>query len=180
MQAGGDSGGDDDSFQDENQVAVQERADVDIFTIVKFVIVLCALAFMCLVIYMLLYGNIKAIQQACDGMWELILVRVIMSILVGIMILVIDMWYSNHDIVNGHYGYFFFLIYFLSFSVAEIAVIPKAMISNAMCTDTLSNNSPTGTPLLGVLGWIMLGMDWCFVAVMSFAFCMERCRLGMR
>ena len=78
--------------------------------------------------------------------------------------------------LKGWWGGVFFLVYFLIFSVAEVAVIPKAMISNGLCTETLSNNSPTGTPLLGILGWINLGIDWCFVVLMSVILAMARCQ----
>ena len=162
----------------EASAALPEKdANLDAFAIVRVILVLCALAFSGLILYMLLSGNIKAVQEACGGLWGLLLSRVVVSILVGI-ILMADSLFSEWNcivfVLRGQHGAMFFLVYFLAFSIAEISVIPNAMIGNDLCTNTLSNNSPTGTPLLGILGWINLGIDWCFVVLMSVALLMTR------
>ncbi len=157
-----------------------KRINLDMITVLKFILILCALVFSGLVLYLLLSGNTKAIQEACDGMWGLLLVRVLTSIIVG-GILMVDSWLADSNclfFLKGLWGMVFFLIYFLAFSIAEISIIPKAMIGNDLCTNTLSNNSPTGTPLLGILGWINLSIDWCFVVLMCVVLVMARCQGG--
>lgn len=156
------------------------KVNLDMMSMLKFILILCALVFSGLILYLLLSGNTKAIQEACGGMWGLLLVRVITSIIVG-GVLMLDSWLAENSFLSflkGISGVVFFLVYFLAFSIAEISIIPKAMIGNDLCTNTLSNNSPTGTPLLGVLGWINLAIDWCFVVLMGVVVVMARCQVS--
>jgi hypothetical protein len=177
-------GGNDVMFQniDMNEggepVVEEKKVNLDMISVLKFVLILCASVFSGLILYLLFSGNTKAIQEACEGMWGLLLVRVSTSIIVG-GILMLDSWLAESNFLfflKGVWGVVFFLVYFLAFSIAEISIIPKAMVGNDLCTNTLTDNSPTGTPLLGVLGWINLGIDWCFVVLMGVVLLMDRCQ----
>ena len=158
----------------------ERKGNLDMMLVLKFILILCALVFSGLILYMLMSGDMKAVQEACGGLWVLLLVRVLTSMIVG-GILMLDSWLFRNTCM-GFLGpvstVAFFLFYFLVFSIAEISIIPQAMIGNNVCTNTLSDNSPTGTPLLGVLGWINLGIDWCFVVLMGIVLLMDRCRAG--
>jgi len=171
-------GGQDDGGVDTAGDSSERKGNLDMMLVLKFILILCALVFSGLILYMLMSGDMKAVQEACGGLWGLLLVRVLTSMVVG-GILMLDSWlYGNScmGFVGPVSTVAFFLLYFLVFSIAEISIIPQAMIGNNVCTNTLSDNSPTGTPLLGVLGWINLGIDWCFVVLMGIVLLMDRCR----
>jgi hypothetical protein len=171
-------GGQDDGVVDTAGDSSERKGNLDMMLVLKFILILCALVFSGLILYMLMSGDMKAVQEACGGLWGLLLVRVSTSMIVG-GFLMLDSWlYGNScmGFVGPVSTVAFFLLYFLVFSIAEISIIPQAMIGNSVCTNTLSDNSPTGTPLLGVLGWINLGIDWCFVVLMGIVLLMDRCR----
>jgi hypothetical protein len=160
-----------------NQISSEEMQQrVDIFNIIKLVLTLCALIFSVLLLYILFSGNTSAVQKACGGMWELLLVRVIFSMVIG-FIFGMDSWFKCHllTFLREGWGAIFFLVYFMVFAISQVIIIPQAMIGNSTCVDTLSNNSPTGTPLLGVLGWINLAIDWCFAILMGISIVISKC-----
>jgi len=157
---------------DESLIEKQRVVEVDGLTIFKIVFEVCAAILLIVILYFLLSGNIKAVQEACDGLWALLLCRVIMSILTGIVLTIGTWWYAEY--MKMWWWHVFFLTYFLMFGIAELAVIPRAVIGNSICIDTLSDNSPTGTPILSIFGWIMLGMDWSVIIVMGCAVVLTR------
>ena len=154
------------------------RHGFTIFKAIKLLLIACTLAFSCLILYCLFgSGSTSAIQSACGGMWELLLARVLISIFVGI-VLGLDHWGvggCHISFLQEWWGVVFFCVYFFSFSVAEIVIIPKGMIGNALCVDTLSNHSFTGTPLLGILGFIHLGIDCCLTVMMAVIIVFAKC-----
>jgi len=152
--------------------------DAAIFTGIKLLLIACALVFSGLILYCLFgSGNTTSIKNACGGMWELLLARVILSVFVGALL------WIDHWGVFGFYipflqdfrGVVFFFVYFFAFSVAEIVIIPRGVIGNALCVETLSNHSFTGTPLLGILGFIHLGIDCCLCVMMGVIIIFAKC-----
>jgi len=151
----------------QNQVAVdngqQYTTEAGKFNYFKWVLILVSAAFCAFILYILFSGSTSAIRNACDGLWDLLLARVICSIIVGSVLFIgVD---PCGSMFSGTWKAFFYLLYFIIFAIAESVIIPRAMVGNSTCTDVLSNNSPTGTPALGILGWISLAIDWCFVAL---------------
>lgn len=151
----------------QEEITLQKPTAIDGLTIFKIIFELCAAVFLIVILYILLSGNIKAVQTACNGLWAILLCRVIMSAFTGIILTFGTWWYPEY--MKKWWWHVLFLVYFLIFGVAELAVIPSAVIGNSLCIDTLANNSPTGTPILSVLGWIMIGMDWSVIIVMGCA-----------
>ena len=179
------NGGNDDGYDNGNTQPGEYRSNedmrqrVDIFNIIKLVLTLCALIFSALLLYILFSGNISAVQKACGGMWELLLVRVIFSMVIG-FVFGLDSWFKCHlfTFLREGWGAIFFFVYFMVFAVSQVIIIPQAMIGNSTCVDTLSSNSPTGTPLLGVLGWINLAIDLCFAILMGISIVISKCSTG--
>ena len=152
--------------------------DSAIFTGVKLLLIASALVFSGLILYCLFgSGNTASIKEACGGMWELLLARVILSVFVGAL-LAIDHWgvFGFYiPFLQDFWGVVVFFVYFFAFSVAEIVIIPRGVIGNALCVDTLSNHSFTGTPLLGILGFIHLGIDCCLAVMMGVIIIFAKC-----
>ena len=58
-------------------------------------------------------------------------------------------------------------VYFAAFFIADLIVIPVNVPQSASCSSALVSVSATGTPLLGILGWVTLVFDGIVTGVVA-------------
>jgi hypothetical protein len=126
---------------------------------------LCIFLFNIFLACALFSGDVAAMHNTCEGLWTLLLTR----FLLGFPCFLFFSWSAFwNQKPNRMWIYRLYMGSLVVFALAEILVIPRDTIQNMRCTNLLRSNNPLGgnSPLLSILGWIILSMDWCMLLLL--------------
>ena len=132
-------------------------------TVFRFFFFLITLAFLCLLIYALFKYNTDQVRDACPNLLTFMIIRTIAGLIFFASLITFILCRSDEpsplspSVIIG-----FFVFYFLSFCIAGGVIIPQSMIGNSNCVDKALHDSTFQIPLLGILGWVYLGLDGIF------------------
>ena len=144
------------------------RCNVKIFT------PLMNLVFVGFLLYAVIQSNTDDVKTQCGSLWNWMLARLIIGfseslIIAGLATAAVTLESPGIGICMGIYIMIGRIIYITCGAV----FVSEAMIGNAACYEALT--LPSLGPLLGILGWVYMGLDsFVLLIVALFAGCSSR------
>jgi hypothetical protein len=132
-------------------------------------------------IYFLFHGDYSAVRSSCGGMWEVLMLRIICSLLLSFLILLYFFEeYSFLKFLDKGTGTWFFLMYFLIFSIVQLYFYSTVLVDSddknpRSCINTIKRESPGNTSALIIISWFSFSLDIVFFLLYVYKIFMTTC-----
>lgn len=132
----------------------------------SFSLFLITLTFLGFLIYALIQFNTDAVRDACPNLLVFMIVRTVAGMIFFASFITFIICNKDEPIMlSPSIIIGFFVFYFSAFCIAGGFIIPQSMIGNSNCVDNALHDSFFQIPLLGILGWMYVGLDGIFAII---------------
>jgi len=144
----------------------KQSSTLQVYSILFFGVL--GLAYVVATLYFLFHGDFSAMQASCKGMWEMLLIRIISSVLVSLVILIY--FFQDFSVLNflsGNSGVWVFFAYFLLFCLTQIYFYANSLVddSTGSCVSVIQRES---SHVLIIISWFSFALDTVFVLLYTY------------